>query len=236
MSHKSRLIVSIITLLFIAFMTMAVAAGRGGPLKQTGMGMPTDTMQPQPSSTAQATSTPVGNSSAQNMPGPTMTSIFTGYTPIPNSTYTGGTVMMGSCPGMSGMGCMGTMGGMGSLGTVMGSGLMTGTVGTIGMAAMDAGGMDMSSCAMMGSSGMSKSGMYGDSSMSGMNMSGNSSIMGMDMSGGSSYVEANSISVFSNPWLLLGWIVLGLMVVAILVAAGLGIWWLVRHSNQAHAS
>jgi len=206
MSHKFKLAFSVFTIFLIALMTMATARGWGGPLTQTGMDMPTETMQPQstPSlavSQVQETLTPFGINSGQSMPSPTMTSIFTGFTPYPNSTLTynssmGGSGMMGSCSGMSGAGGMGSMSSMGSSGTVMSNGVITGTVGMNSMGSMGSEGMG--SCPMMSSSAMGMN-MSGDGSMAGMDMSSNYSILGMDMSGTSGYDEENSASAFSDP-------------------------------------
>ncbi|OGO66323.1 MAG: hypothetical protein A2030_08875 [Chloroflexi bacterium RBG_19FT_COMBO_50_10] len=214
MSRKFKLAFLITVILLVSMFTIAAARGWGSPLAQTGMDMPTETMQPQSTANLatplmQDTPTPLGKNTQQGMPSPSMTSIFTGFTPYPNSTYMGGSGMMGG-------GMMGGYAGM--------SGVITDTMGMYGMGT---GSMNMGSCSMM--SGMD---MSSGTSMSGMDMSSGYSISGMDMSGMSAYVVDDSSSVFSDPWLLIGWVLLGLLVIAILVAAALGIVWIFRRSRQ----
>ena len=247
MSRKFKLGFVTSVILLIAIITIAAARGYGDPLTQTGMDMPTETMQPRSTASAatpqmQDTPTPLGNNIEQNAPSPTWTSIFTGFTPYPNSTSTynssmGGSGMMGGCSGMSSGGSMGS-GGMVSMGTGgmgMNNGVITGTMGMNSMGGMGSGGMGTGNCSMMSGSGMSGSGMSSsEMSSSGMSSPGMSDgyMLGMDMSGVSGYVEDNSSSVFSDPWLLIGWVLLGLLVIAILVGAGFGIAWIVHRSRQ----
>ena len=222
MSHKMKLTLGTVLLTLTMLFTLA---GRGleGPLAQ--MDMPTETMQPPSATEMQVTPSPENTSGAQGAISPTMTSIFTGFTPYPNATYgyygpMGGSGTGGGCSGMSGGGGMG-----------MSSGYYTDTLTTGGMGSMGSGGMDMGSCPMMSGS-MDMTG----GSMSGMNMSG-VDMPGMDMTGYdlsevNGYVTANSASVFSNPWVLIGWVLLGLLLLAILAGIGFGIAWLVRRSGQ----
>ena len=236
MSHKFKSAFTIIGILLIAMLTMAFARGWMGPLAQTGMDMPTDTMQPQSTSNPDVTAvpttpTPLDTNQSQSVSNATVTSIFTGYTPYPtaNSTYypsTGGSGMAGSCQGMSGGGGMGS-GAMGAVG-----GVITGTTGMAGMGSMDSGSMEMNGCSMMSGMGMTGAEMSDGNSMAGMNMSDDMWIEGMDRSAAGGYAEENSLSVFSDPWLILGWVLLVMVVIVILVAAGFGIAWIIRRSSQ----
>ena len=223
MSHKSKSAISIITLLFIAVMTMAVAAGWQRPLAQTGMDMPTNTMQPGLiDSTAtpipQGTSVPVVNTPGAIAPSPTMTSIFTGFTPPPTAIVVGGSLM-------SGCGSSCGMGGSGSMGTTITGTL--GMAGMTGMGSMGAAGMDMSGCMMMSGSGMS------GSAMSGMGTGTDLLMSGMDMDDSSSLVGYESTLDTTNPWMILGWVVLGLVSLAIIFAVVFGVVLIVRHLRQA---
>lgn len=145
-----KLIRSFITIVILlaAWMTISATGGWKGPVAQ--MDMPTGTVQPQatestPAPLVQGTPTPAGNDLGGNLPSPTWTSIFTGYTPYPNSTYS-------------------PMGGMGMSGGSMGSGGM-------GMGSMDMSGCSMMSG--MNMSGGSMSGMDMDDYMiQGMDMTG----------------------------------------------------------------
>ncbi len=218
MHFTSKITFLTIMVLLAAITTIAAAGSWAGPLAQ--MDMPTETIQPQttasqPAPQAQDTPTPAGVE--QGMPSATWTSIFTGYTPYPNSTYPamGGGGMMGGCGGM---------GAMSSSGMGMSGGNAMGGTPMSGMGSMS-GEMDMSSCPMMSGSGMS-----------GMAMPDDYEIMGMDMTGMSSYVTEDSDSAFSDPWTLIGWVLLGLLVIAVLVAAVLGIVWLIRRSRQVQST
>ncbi len=215
MFHKLKLAISIITLLVIAVMTMAVAAGWQRPLSQTGMDMPTDTMQPEPiDGTAtpipQGTSVPVVNTPGSIAPSPTMTSIFTGFTPPPTAMSVGGT------SGMSGSMGMGT--------TITGT---IGMAGMTGMGSMGAAGMDMSGCPMMSGSSMSSS------AMSGMGTGTDLLMSGMDMDDSSSMVAYESTMDTTNPWMILGWVVLGLVSLAIILAVVVGVVFFVRYLRKA---
>ncbi|OGO65631.1 MAG: hypothetical protein A2030_05735 [Chloroflexi bacterium RBG_19FT_COMBO_50_10] len=231
MSYKFKRMFVIMGILITAMLTMASARGWENPLAQ--MDMPTETMQSQSTSNPvlpqlQDTPTPMGMNTEQSAPSPSMTSIFTGFTPYPNSTSTYYDAMGGS--GMMGSGMMGSSSGM-SAGGTMGTGGM-------GMS-----GMEMSGCSMMSGTSMDTSGMMGTSGMAGMNMGDDSGMAGMDMgddmwiegmntNAASSSVENDFSLLSSNPWTLLGWVILGLVVIAILVAAGLGIAWLFRRSKR----
>jgi len=239
MSRKYKLAFVITVILLVAVTTIASARGWEGPLYQTGMDMPTATMQPASTQSPatpqpQVTATPRGVDAGSSMPSPSMTSIFTGYTPYPNDTSTnyssmGGCGMMGGSSGMSAGGSMGTGGmGMSSGATPSGMGMSgVGSMGTSGMGSMGAGSMAMS-CSMMSGAGMS-------GSMSGAGMSDDYWLSGMDMDMDetSGYVESDA-SPFSDPWLLLGWILLVLVVIAILAGAAFGIVWIIRRSGQDH--
>ncbi len=227
MTHKSRRIVSIITLLFIAFMTMAAAGGWGGPLRQTGMGMPTETMQPQSTTSlatprVQGTPTPLGSVPGSISPSPTMTSIFTGFTPYP-TVMNAGSSSMGGCGSSCGTGGTTGMGAMGTMGTTI-----TGTIGTAGMTgmgSMGAVGMEMSGCPMMSGSGMTGSAMGSMGTGTDLLMS------GMDMSG-SSMVAYEPEMDTTNPWMILGWVVLGLVSLAVISVVVFGVVLIIRHLRQ----
>jgi hypothetical protein len=221
MSYKFNRMFAIIGFLLIAMLTMAAARGWEGPLAQ--MDMPTETMQSQSTSNpvlpqVQDTPTPGEISAEQSAPTPTMTSIFTGFTPYPNATSAYYGNMGGS--GMMGSGMMGSSSGMSA-----GGGMGTGGMGT--------GGMEMGSCSMMSGTSMNSSGMTGDSGMAGMDMGDDMWIEGMNMNAASGAVDYDSSLFSNNPWTLLGWVILGLVVIAILVAAGFGIAWLFRRSKPA---
>ena len=137
MSRNIKIGLLMIVILLIAALSVAATRGWNGPLFQTGMDMPTSTTQPQSTQSpatpiGQGTPTPSGNDAQQSLPSPTMTSIFTGFTPYPNAMATYG-IPMGS-GGMIGGGMMGY------------ASVMTGTMGTYGMGMS---GMDMSACPMM---------------------------------------------------------------------------------------
>ncbi|OGO31769.1 MAG: hypothetical protein A2136_03620 [Chloroflexi bacterium RBG_16_54_11] len=209
MLFTSKITFLTIMVILAAITTIAAAGSWAGPLAQ--MDMPTETMQPQ-ATASQDTPTPADVE--QGMPSATWTSIFTGYTPYPNSTY----------PAMSGGGMMGGCGGMGMSGSTAMGGVTMGGTPMSGMGSMS-GAMDMSNCPMMSGSGMSS-----------MAMPDEYEIMGMDMTGMSSYVTEDSDSAFSDPWTLIGWVLLGLLVIAVLVAAALGIVWLIRRSRQVQST
>ena len=221
MSYKFNRKFAIIGTLLIAMLTMAAARGWEAPLAQ--MDMPTETMQSQSTSDpvlpqVQDTPTPVEINTEQSVPTPSMTSIFTGFTPYPNATSAYYGNMGGS--GMMGNGLMGSSSGMGA-----GGGMGTGGMGS--------GGMEMGSCSMMGGTSMGSTGMTDGSGMAGMNMGDDMWIEGMNMNTASGPVDYDSSLFSNNPWTLLGWVILGLVVIAILVAAGFGIAWLFRRSKQA---
>ena len=167
MPHKHKLIIFLTAALLVSMALMASAAGWKAPLAQ--MDMPTATLKPgSTTSTAtpipQGTSIPVVNTPGAIAPSPTMTSIFTGFTPPPTAMFVGGSIM-------SGMGSMGT--------TITGTLNMSGMA---GMGSMGAAGMDMSSCPMMSGSSMSGSAMNSmgtgtDLLMSGMDMDDNGSML-----------------------------------------------------------
>lgn len=224
MPHKSRLILLITTVFLISMLVMASAAGWKAPLSQTGMDMPTATMEigsmdSTPTPVPPDTSAPLVNAPGAVAPSPTMTSIFTGFTPYPTG-MPGGSSSLGGC----GSGCGGTggaagMGGYGSMGTTI-----TGTVGmagAAGMGSMSSSGMDMSGCPMMSGSEMSSMGASDDLLMSGMDMS------------GSSLVAYDSGIDPTNPWIILGWVVLGVVILALIAGAVVGMVLLVRQFRQA---
>jgi len=228
MSGKYAKIIATLMIVLIALLTLA-ARGLERPLSQ--MDMPTETLKaPSLDATTtpviQGTPTPEATFDVPAAAGPTMTSIFTGFTPYPNSTSgyygpMGGSGVTGSCPGMSGGGGMGS-GGMG-----MSSGYITGTMQMGSMGGMGSGGMSTDGCPMMS----------GSMDMAGMNMS-EIDIAAMNMAGSymtglsGSITSSRSTSILDRPWVLIGWIVLGLLVLAILVAAGFGIAWIIRRSRR----
>lgn len=220
MSNKLRGWIIIAAVLLTALVTIGAVGGGQGPFYQTGMDMSTATMQPgstQSLATAWVTETPTpsGADPQQGAPSPTMTSIFTGFTPNPNAMSTYTMPMVGS--GMMGGGMMGS------------SPVMTGTMGTTGMGM---GGMAMSGCPMMSGSSMGSGSMSGGMSMSGMDMDADSWMVGMDMSMTES-AEAEEASLSSrDPWWILGWVVLGLVLLTILLAAVLGIIWIIRRTRE----
>jgi len=215
MSGKYTKIIATLMIVLIALLTLA-ARGLERPLSQ--MDMPTETLTPGEAggtTTPVMQETPIPQATADVLAavGPTMTSIFTGFTPYPNSTSgyygpMGGVGASGSCSGMSG--------GMG-----MSSGYITGTLPMGSMGGMGSGGMSMDGCPMMS----------GSMDMSGMNMS-EIDMAAMNMTGMSGSITRTSTSIFDRPWVLIGWIVLGLLVLAILVAAGFGIAWIIRRSRR----
>jgi len=74
MARKSKLSFITISIVFVAIINIAAAKGWGGSLDQTGMNMPTDTVQPQ-STVSIATRRyknpdPVGNNIEQNSQAP----------------------------------------------------------------------------------------------------------------------------------------------------------------------
>lgn len=223
MSGKFSKIIVTLSIILIALFTLS-ARGLERPLTQ--MDMPTETITP---ASAGGTTTPVmpetptpqATVEVLTAAGPTMTSIFTGFTPYPDtiSGYygpMGGSEALGSCPGMSG-------GGMGSGGMGVSGGYITGT---LPMGGMGSGGMSMDDCPMMsGSMGMSGMNMS-EIDMAAMNMA------GTNMTGMTGSITSTSTSIFDRPWVLIGWIVLSLLVMAILVAAGFGIAWIIRRSTR----
>ena len=225
MANKFRVWFVITAIILISMATIGASGGWYGPLYQIGMDMSTAT--PQPSSTGsttdpqlQGTPTPSVINPGSGLASPTMTSIFTGFTPNPNgmSTYVmpmGGSGMMGG--GMMGGGMMGSSSGI------------TGTMGTTGMGMS---GMGMSGCSMMSGSSMGSNGMSDDVDGGGMDMSDDMWMTGIDMSTLSSSEEAEPSLASTNPWWILGWVVLGLVILAILAGAVLGIVWLVRRSSK----
>jgi len=229
MPNKHRLFLLIPIILLVTLLIMASTAGWRGPLSQMGMDTPTATLQPGTmvstgTPTSQATAVPTVNPPEANAPSPTMTSIFTGFTPPPTGMPAVGS-SMGGCGSSCGMGSASGMGGSMSMGTTI-----TGTVGTAGMAGMGnmgAAGMDMSGCPMMSGSAMSGSG------MSMMGAGDDLMISGMDMSESTNLVADESSIDAANPWTILGWVVLGLVSLAVIVAVIFGIVLLVRQLQQA---
>jgi len=226
MSGKYTKIIATLMIVLIALLTLA-ARGLERPLSQ--MDMPTETLAPGEAggtTTPVMQETPIPQATADVLAavGPTMTSIFTGFTPYPNSTSgyygpMGGVGASGSCSGMSG-------GGMGSGGMGMSSGYITGTMQMGSMGGMGSGGMSMDGCPMMSES-MDMTGMNMSAiDMAAMNMA------GTNMTGMSGSITSTSTSIFDRPWVLIGWIILGLLVLAILVAAGFGIAWIIGRSRR----
>ena len=228
MTRKLQLAFITIVILLFAGITISAVGGWNVPVAQ--MDMPTDTPQP---TSPQVTDTPVPGGESAGLPSPTWTSIFTGYTPYPDTTSTyypmGGSGMGMSCSGMGGA-SMGTgMAGMGS-GTMPG-GMGMGATGSI------TGTLTTGSCPMMGGmSGMSGMSMGSGSSMSGMDMSDDYMIAGMDLYETNGDVATASSNIFTNPWLLLGWVLVGLLILGILAAIVVGILWLIRRSKPTQAT
>jgi hypothetical protein len=210
MVQKFRLFLITVVIMTFASLTISATGGLNKPLAQTGMGMATDTPQPQ-TPQMQDTPTPGGNNPAMGLPSPTWTSIFTGYTPYPNMTPMAGSAM--------GSGMMGRGMNLSSQDT---TGAITGS-------------MTSSNCPMMSGmgsmGGMGAMDMGGGSSMPGMDMGSNYAIEGMDMYGTSGYVQTSPSDPFSNPWLLIGWVLLAVLIFGILAAIVVAIIWLIRRSK-----
>jgi hypothetical protein len=229
MKNKIRYLFGLTSVLLVFLISTASATSWIGPVSQVDMGMPTATMQPGSiESTAtlipQNTPVPKVNTPGAIAASPTMTSIFTGFTPPPTGLSAGGASMGGCGTSCSTAGTSGMAGSMG-----MGTSI-TGTVGMAGMngmGSMGGGEMGMGSCPMMSSSGMSGSG------MSSMGTGDDLLMSGMDMSGSSNMIAYESSLDTPNPWMILGWVVLGLVSLAIIVAAVIGVVLLVRQLRQA---